>query len=108
MDLAQLQGEQASWLRHNFPAAQPWEALMGALEELGELAHAHLKGFNLIRGMTTEASRAKKADAVGDVVIYLASYCNTNGLDFAECVSDAWDEVCGRDWANKPLNGIDL
>lgn len=96
MDLAQLQAEQKEWLRHNFPNAQPWEALMGALEELGELAHAHLKGHYLIRGMTTDAARAKKADAIGDVIIYLTSYCNTNGLDLAECVGDAWDEVCNR------------
>lgn len=106
LDLQQLQHEHREWLRHNFPQAEPWEALMGALEELGELAHAHLKGFNHIRGLSNAVEiNAKKADAIGDVVIYLTSYCNTNDLDLATCVEVAWSTVKHRNWQVNTTDG---
>ena len=38
-----LQDEQRPWVEHNFAGREPWKPLVGAMEELGELAHAHLK-----------------------------------------------------------------
>jgi NTP pyrophosphatase (non-canonical NTP hydrolase) len=74
-------------------------------EEVGELAHAHLKHEQGIRGLTDEQYIEQAADAVGDVVIYLASYCNSNGIDLDRCVHAAWKEVSARDWIKYPHDG---
>jgi NTP pyrophosphatase (non-canonical NTP hydrolase) len=106
VDIQQFQRDQKKWLQSNFPDAEPWEALAGMTEEVGELAHAHLKGFNKIRGLTNEAEiAAKKADAIGDLFIYAASYCNTNDLDLEECIVAAWAEVQRRNWRLNPEDG---
>ena len=105
LNLRAMQFRHTQWREKNFPGAEPWEALVGALEELGELAHAHLKGKWGIRGMTRAAMMKKKADAIGDIVIYLISYCGTNGLDFETCITDAWAEVQARDWQANPKTG---
>lgn len=107
MDLRQFQRDHDGWLRHNFPDVQPWEALAGIVEEVGELSHAHLKGYNGIRGLSEPASvRAAKSDAIGDIFIYMVSYCNTNGLDLEECIERAWREVQARDWQADPQKGV--
>lgn len=103
LTLRQLQEEHQPWLKHNFPSVEPWEALVGLQEEVGELAHAHLKGFNGIRGLkdgTTIA--AAKQDAVGDILIYLVSYCITNSLDLQHCLEVTWNRVKARDWIADP------
>jgi NTP pyrophosphatase (non-canonical NTP hydrolase) len=104
--LRYLQVLQGRWLDRNFPNADSWEALVGAMEELGELAHAHLKGHNLIRGLdNTEAIQERKADAVGDIIIYLASYCNTNDIDLEKAMEKSWAEVGARDWVKNSVDG---
>lgn len=103
MDLNSLQTEHEPWLRHNFPEVESWEALVGLQEEVGELAHAHLKGKNRIREMRTDAAIvAAKADAVGDILIYLVSYCITNGLNLQDCLDRTWERVKRRDWQADP------
>jgi NTP pyrophosphatase (non-canonical NTP hydrolase) len=71
------------------------------IEEVGELAHAHLKMEQGIRA----ANRAEAQDALGDILIYMASYCNTNGYDMATCLENAWEEVSQRDWIKFPTDG---
>ncbi len=106
MDIKGFQSDHKRWLNANFPNVEPWEALAGMTEEVGELAHAHLKGFNKIRGLVDEGNiTAKKADALGDLFIYMASYCNTNDLDLEECIVAAWDEVRRRNWRLNPEDG---
>jgi len=103
LTLRELQVEHEPWLRHNFPSVESWEALVGLQEEVGELAHAHLKGFNNIREMRSEAAIiAAKTDAVGDILIYLVSYCITNGLDLQQCLETTWARVKKRDWRADP------
>ena len=103
--IQQLQNDHRLWLLHNFPNYRQHDALLGLTEELGELAHAHLKSQQAIRG-TLEEHRLAAADAIGDIVIYLISYCNTNGFDLSKCIRDAWSEVKERDWINYPKNGV--
>lgn len=107
MELAQLQSEYKVWSDRNFPNETPEDQLIGALEELGELAHANLKGRSRIRegANARDVLRAKERDAVGDVVIYLMGYCLKRGFSIAECVADAWDEVKHRDWVANPVDG---
>lgn len=105
LSLAQLQALLKQWRNWNFPNSKSaHEPLLGALEELGELAHAHLKGEQGIRGTAGEHA-AKGRDAVGDVVLYLADYCSQRGWLLEECVEAAWEEIRDRDWRRYPETG---
>lgn len=103
MELSVLQEEQKEFQDRNFPNTKNYQCLLGVVEEVGELSHAHLKNEQGIR--TNENHLEKIKDAVGDIVIYLAGYCNSNNLDFAECVQVAWSEVKHRDWLKNKVNG---
>ena len=100
-DLKKFQEEQRIWSTKNFGETygSGYRSILGAVEELGELAHAHLKSEQGIR--TDEDHTLAKKDAVGDIVIYLADYCWREGLSLEDCISDAWEIVSKRDWSNK-------
>jgi NTP pyrophosphatase (non-canonical NTP hydrolase) len=105
--LTDLQDERDQWIKHNFPDDELIDSILGAVEELGELAHAHLKYKQGIRAMgTADEAEAKMADAVADCVIYLAGVCSHLGLDYGVLVRDTWEEVRKRDWQLYPVNGI--
>lgn len=95
--LHRMQVEHKAWVEHNFPNQPGWHPLLGVAEETGELAHAHLKMEQGIRGTDEEHIAAAK-DAVGDIVIYLVSYCNAMGFDFETLVNETWQHVKSRDW----------
>ena len=110
MILAVLQHEHLQWVEHNFPYQKPHQPLLGLTEEVGELCHAHLKAEQAIReftdkGLGSEAWRERAEDAVGDIVIYLASYCNSVGLDLDHSVEKTWEKVSQRNWAQFPADG---
>jgi NTP pyrophosphatase (non-canonical NTP hydrolase) len=89
----------------NAPAETwPHRPLLGSVEELGELAHAHLKGEQGIR-LTPEEVVEKKKDAIGDVLVYLAHYMYLERMSFYECIERAWGEVRERDWKKNTLDG---
>ena len=103
MNLKQLQDEQRPWVKHNFGDRPAWQPLLGIVEEVGELCHAHLKHAQGIR--TTEDHQAAKVDAVGDIVVYLADYCTAEGIDLQRAVSVVWASVKLRDWVADPEHG---
>lgn len=104
LTLKQLQEEQCDWVNHNFPGREAYYPLLGALEELGELAHAHLKSLQGIRG-TPEHHHASKVDAVADTIIFLADYCTANGIDMQDALEKTWASVKMRDWKRDAING---
>lgn len=104
MTFSQLQADVAKWAAHNFPNTPSHRPLLGAMEEIGELSHAHLKMDQCIRGSHAE-HMAAKSDAVGDTIIYLSHYCQLNGIDLQLAVETAWAEVKQRDWIKFPKNG---
>lgn len=107
MNLAELQRQRKLWGEHNFPTATAEDTLIGAMEELGELAHANLKGRMKIRtGVDSGALEDAERDAIGDIVIYLTGYCIHRGFSFDECVERAWNEVKDRDWVANPVDGM--
>lgn len=65
-----------AWVAHNFPTTDGGgsvpmlETVEGVIEEIGELAHCHLKKKQSIRG-THEEHDAGMKDAVGDATVYL-------------------------------------
>ena len=97
MDFRELQSQVGRWSQQNFPDGKPYQPLLGATEELGELAHAHLKAEQGIRGGEDHA--AAKVDAVADVVI-----CARNGIDMDNAVTSTWEKVRRRDWRRDPDN----
>lgn len=107
MDLLEFQNEVGAWSRRNFPGNSPYTPLLGAMEELGELAHAHLKGEQGIRHSPEEIKELKK-DAVADVIVYLADYCSRNAIDIDAAVTSTWNEVKTRDWLANPMNAAEV
>jgi NTP pyrophosphatase (non-canonical NTP hydrolase) len=100
MTLRELQEQQRVWVAHNFGERPSWHPLLGAVEELGELAHAHLKQTQGIRLHENHEENAK--DAIADVVIYLADYCSSRGFDMQAIVEQTWEKVRQRDWKKNP------
>ncbi len=101
--LRKIQEEHKEWLEQNFGYEKPWQALLGVVEEVGELAHSHLKEDQGIR--VDEDHLEKIKDAIGDIVIYLISYCNRRDLDFQDIVVETWDIVKKRNWKENPKDG---
>jgi NTP pyrophosphatase (non-canonical NTP hydrolase) len=54
-----------------------------------------------IRNTTKE----DKEDAIGDIIIYLADYCNRNGINLEKSLEQAWRTASLRDWIKFPKNG---
>ena len=95
--LHQLQKELLPWQEHNFPGRESYEPLLGIQEEVGELSHAHLKEHQRIRG-TPEEHQAEAKDAVADIIIFLADYCNARDWDMQSLLDTTWPKVRARDW----------
>lgn len=83
----------------------PYRPLIGMMEELGELAHAHLKQEQKIRGTAAEHEAAAK-DAIGDLILYLLDYCNGRGWDADTIIQDTVDTVLHRNWKANPSTGV--
>lgn len=103
MNFRELQEKHGQWAETNFPNAEKWEPLVGMQEELGELSHAFLKMHQGIR--VNEDHEGKMVDAVGDILIYMADFCNRNGIDMQEALETTWAEVKERDWKNNKQDG---
>ena len=104
MTLSELQIEVGKWAQKNFPKALPHQPLLGAVEELGELSHSHLKMEQGIRASWDEHFDGK-CDAIGDVVIFLAHYCCLNNILLQGVVDTTWAKVKQRDWVGNPMDG---
>ena len=102
-DLVDLQIEAAAWQRENFDKPKAYQPLLGVIEEVGELSHAHLKAEQGIRKGADY--HAKKIDAIGDIIIYLSHYCTLEGISLQDAVFLTWQEVKGRNWRKFPKNG---
>jgi NTP pyrophosphatase (non-canonical NTP hydrolase) len=97
MNLNQIQKEQDEWSKRNFDNKKPYQPILGATEEVGELAHAYLKMEQGIRGTKADHELAMK-DAIGDCCIFLMDFCNQMGWSFEEIIDETWEHVKKRDW----------
>lgn len=68
------------------------------------LAHLQLKGEQGIRH-SSEEIRAKKIDAIGDIIVYLTDYATKNGIDLQEAIETTWEHVSARDWTVNRVDG---
>lgn len=103
LNFHQLQVEVGDWSTRNFGKNPAIWKLLGVVEEVGELAHAELKSLQGIR--TSEDHEAKGKDAVGDILVYLADYCNRRDWKMQEIIEQVWGEVSKRDWKKDPEKG---
>ena len=103
MNFRLLQERQYIWSKKNFPNAQAWEPLLGAVEELSELAHAHLKQHQNIR--IDEDHEAQAKDSVADIIICLCHYCSSRDFDLQEIMECVWGQVEQRNWKENKING---
>lgn len=92
-----IQRQLRPWQAHNFPGRPSWQPLLGAVEELGELAHSFLKREQDIRG-TADEHAAKIKDAVADTIIFLCDFANAEGFSVDEVLVETWLEVRERNW----------
>lgn len=85
LDWDKLVKERDEWVARNFPEQRldtpVDESLIGVIEEVGELAHAHLKAAQGIRGSEEEHIKNAK-DAIGDITIYLLGVISFMGGGF--------------------------
>jgi NTP pyrophosphatase (non-canonical NTP hydrolase) len=105
MLLSIIQEQLWDWTAHNFGDVPAWQPLLGIGEETGELMHAYLKREQDIRG-SREDHDAEIEDAVGDIAIFLMDFCNKEGLDLQDVITNTWLKVRDRDW--RPENTTHL
>jgi len=106
MDLDVLQDTIHDWRKRNFGEhILPYEQLLGVVEEVGELAHAHLKNQQGIRGYNREKFESEAQDAVGDILIFLMGYCSLYGWSMADILQVTAANVMARDWIEDPVSG---
>jgi len=105
MHLLRLQQTHSEWAKRNFPNAVSNDALLGVVEEVGELAHAVLKRKQGIRG-TAQEHHAEIIDAVGDIVMYLTHFCTLEGIDLEHAVNTVLETIQKRDWIKYQKNGV--
>lgn len=85
------------WQETNFGENEVSKNIFGLMEELGELAHAQLKGEQKVR-FTSKQFLEMKKDAVGDLVLFLIGYCVAQKFDFNKCLKNSWNVVKRRDY----------
>jgi len=98
-DFERLQNEVGEWSVEQFGESQPdLYPLLGVSEEYGELVHSVLKRKQGIRLEDDDVGESAEIDAVGDMIVYLADFCERRGLDLSTCIDEAWGEVSARNW----------
>jgi NTP pyrophosphatase (non-canonical NTP hydrolase) len=97
--LTKIQEEHADWSARKFGYQSGAELILIAVEEMGELAHAHTRGCRAKYKTSTEPAggwRLHCSNGVGDVVIALMGYCSKLNLDFPMVVERVWEELKGE------------
>jgi NTP pyrophosphatase (non-canonical NTP hydrolase) len=101
--LREVQQRREAWASANFPPKHNDDRimLMVLVEELGELAHARVKGIQQIRHTPVECIDMER-DALGDMLISLCGYASARGWDLQEILNVSWEEVKSRTWNKTP------
>lgn len=81
--LSEIQAELKVWTIYNFGKQESIIPILGMIEELGELTHAHLKE---LQGIRKSDFLADKKDALADFTIYLLNWFNCIDKDVS-CVN---------------------
>lgn len=116
--LREIQNEIAEWSRKNFgdnvsARTGQWLysdcALLGIVEEVGELAHVNLKSHQGIRGYDDPKKyKEERDDAISDILVYLCDYAFREGVDLQECLNKVWAKVQKRDWEKNKKDAAEI
>jgi hypothetical protein len=87
INLNELQLQEKVWAKKNRITESGEQVLLTLMEELGQLAYIHQQATDIHDGYLGDPKH--KLSAVGDMVISLASYCNAEGLNLEQCITDA-------------------
>lgn len=80
-----------AWATHRgLDKTNPDKQLIKLLEETGELAEAHNKGW-----------RDKQIDSIGDIFVVLTIYALQNGLHLDDCVKESYNTIKNRQGKTK-------
>ena len=101
--IRQVQLEHKKWSRYNFGKVSIEDSFLGIVEEVGELSHAILKERQGIRVNEDHVNNMK--DSIGDILIYMISFCSGMNWDIQDILLDTWISVKQRDWKKYPNNG---
>lgn len=83
-----------AWAAHRgLDKANSDKQLIKLVEEIGELAEAHNKGY-----------RDKQIDSIGDIAVVLTIYALQNGLHLDDCVKEAYNTIKNR--TGKTKDGV--
>lgn len=86
--LKQLQEEQKPWVLHNFGEGQPYQPLLGLVEEIGELSGAVDQMEGCINDTDWSDASEETKDAIADIVVYMCDYASRIGVDMGDIESD--------------------
>jgi len=108
IELENYRKELRSWQLKNFPKdsnAPEW-MMVGAIEELGEIARAMLKFHQQIREFKDpEVAKRAISDGYADLNVYLLQVMSIYGIDPEEAMSQTFNHVLSRDWTKNTVNG---
>lgn len=99
--LRELQGCQDSigrWSEREFDDQPSWIPLLGAVEELGEVAKILVKRKQGIREDELDLSDEELEKEVADVIIYLMDFCHREDISLPDGVARKSMEVLDREF----------
>jgi len=113
------QTELAEWQNKNFPIESllklskedlvlmicNLQMALGMCEEVGEIAHAVLKGTQRIREGKDGIDKDLIADGFGDVFIYGSQLMTLNKIAVSSAINQTIQQVLKRDWNQNKDNG---
>ena len=100
-EIRALQIEVNEWVTRNFDNSE-LTAVVGMVEEVGELCRAVVKMEQGIRGSRNEWFAEIRKES-GDVFIKLCDVARFYGFDLADAIHERWAKVGKRDWKADPL-----
>lgn len=113
------QQELAEWQNKNFPISNllnlskedlvlmicNLQMALGMCEEVGEIAHAVLKGTQRIREGKDGIDKNLISDGFGDVFIYGSQLMTLNKVTVSAAINQTIQQVLKRDWIKNKDNG---
>ena len=100
-EIRALQTEVNEWVTRNFDNSE-LTAVVGMVEEVGELCRAVVKMEQGIRGTRAEWFAEIRKEA-GDVFIKLCDVARFYGFDLSDAIHERWAKVGARDWKADPI-----
>jgi hypothetical protein len=104
--LIELTPQVGAWSARNFPKGTVYDTFEGMMEELGELAHARLKGRQGIRG-TPEEHHEAEVDACCDMAIYLIDMLYRSAVSLDGFAQELEESFAAREIAMSIVEGVD-